>query len=128
MGWDTGIRTWDRGWIRDGFGIWIQDGFGIQIWDGFGIWVWDGYDGLGIGRVMDTGWDMGWDMDMGWVRDGAVVVIGPWGLWGWDAAVSPKAPPGVTHGAPQPLICPLFTWGGAFPNCPLSQNKPQYQK
>lgn len=67
MGWDTGIRTWDRGWIRDGFGIWIRDGFGIQIWDGFGIWVWDGYDGLGIGRVMDTGWDMGWDMDMGWL-------------------------------------------------------------
>ena len=82
--WD-GIRIWDGLWIWDEFGIWIRDGFGV--------WVWDGYDGLDIGRVMDTGWDMGWDMDMGWLRDGAVVVIGPWGLWGWDAAVSPKHPP-----------------------------------
>ena len=56
---DTGIRIWDGLWIRDGFGIWIRDGFGV--------WVWDGYDGLDIGRVMDTGWDMGWDMDMGWL-------------------------------------------------------------
>ena len=83
----------DLAWSWDG--IWIGDEIwdGIRIWDGFGIWVWDGYDGLDIGRVMDTGWDVGWDMDMGWLRDGAVVVIGPWGLWGWDAAVSPKHPP-----------------------------------
>ena len=74
--WD-GIRIWD--------GLWIWDGFGIWIWDGFGIWAWDRYHVLDIGRVMDTGWDMGWD--------GAVVVIGPWGLWGWDAAVSPKHSP-----------------------------------
>ena len=79
--WD-GIRGYGHG-IGDGYGMDLGYGYGmdgIQIWDGFGIWVWDGYDGLGIGRVMDTGWDMGWDMDMGWLRDGAVVVIGPWGL------------------------------------------------
>ena len=90
MGWDTDMGwAMDMGWIWDMDTGWIwdldRDGFGIWIRDGFGVWVWDGYDGLDIGRVMDTGWDMGWD--------GAVVVIGPWGLWGWDAAVSPKHSP-----------------------------------
>ena len=61
--------SWDGIWIGDEIwdGIRIWDG--LWIWDGFGLWAWDGYDGLDIGRVMDTGWDMGlevWDWDLHW--------------------------------------------------------------
>ena len=37
------------------------------------------------------------------------------GAMGLGCCSVPKAPPGVTHGAPQPLLCPLFTWGGHPP-------------
>ena len=63
----VGLGCEDMHGYRTGYGEVRYIGDGLWIWGGFGLWLWDGYDGLDIGRVMDTGWDMGWDMDMGWL-------------------------------------------------------------
>ena len=117
LGWDM-----DRGWIWNMDIGWIWDMDTGWIWDMDMGWIWD----MGVGQISCFGYWKGYGYRMGYGMGYGYGMATRWGCSGYRAMGAmglgccsvPKAPPGVTHGAPQPLLCPLFTWGG-HPPTPL---------
>ena len=104
-----GYGDTDMGWAMDTGWIWDTDMGWIWAMGVGRIW-WFGY-WKGYGYRMGYGMGYGYGMAMRWGCSGYRAM----GAMGLGCCSVPKALPGVTHGAPQPLLCPLFTWGGHPP-------------
>jgi len=100
-----------------GYGEGMRYGMGYRDTDmGWGMdtgWIWD----LGVGRIWWFGYWKGYGYRMGYGMGYGYGMAMRWGCSGYRAMGAmglgccsvPKALPGVTHEAPQPLLFLLFT-------------------